>query len=175
MSEEFLGVDEMRARGYDSLSLETGKVVSIARKEAGLLIAAIHEAFRNIPRPQTTLHVARGLDDEWHLSDERFRELRAMDPEEDWTELLPDRMDGFTEYFTFSDDEGWRFYLPAFMCRYLEQFPGRAGHNEIYWACVSKDHVALLNEEQMACVERFVTLCHRYEKPDGGMRMPPED
>jgi len=150
MNEQFLGLDEMRARGYDSLSLETGKVVSQAREEAGLLIDAIREAFRNVPRPRITLHVGRGLDDEWHLSDERLEELRAKDPEEDWTELLPDRMDGFSEYFAFADDEGWRFYLPAFMCRYLEQFPSGAGYDEVYWACVSKDHVALLNEDQMA-------------------------
>ena len=168
MSEDFFSSDEMKALGYDSLSLETGKVVSIAREEARQLVEAIRRAFRNIPRPKITLHVARGLDDEWNLSDERFLELRTLDPEEDWTELLPNhRTDGFSEYFTFSDDEGWRFYL--------EQFPGSAGYDEVYWACVRKDHVALLNEEQLDCVNRFVALCHQYEAPGGGIRMPAEE
>lgn len=174
MSEEFPSLEEMRARGYDTRSFETGKVIAKAKEEAGQLVDAIREAFRNIPRPQITLHVARGLDREWNLSEERFKELRAKDPEEDWTELLPDRTDGFSEYFTFSDDEGWRFYLPVFMCRYLAQFPGGAGYDAVYQACTGKAHVGLLNGGQMDCVDRFVALCHRYESPDGGIRIPSE-
>ena len=102
-----------------------------AKAEAANLIHAIEAAFRNIPRPQITLSVAHGLDDEWNLNPDRFRELRSKDQEEDWIELDEKRTEPYQEYFTFSDDENWRFYLPAFMCHYLRHFPGY-GYDTVY-------------------------------------------
>ncbi len=172
MSGDYLSYEEMRSRGYDPVSLKIGRIAAEGRKEAAVLIESIREAFQNIARPRITLHVARGYDDEWNLSEERVQDLRLLDPEEDWAQLDSTKTDGFPEYFTFSDDEGWRFHLPAFMCNYLERFPGGDGYDAVYWACVQKTHMALLDERQLECVNRFVALCHKYESPTGGLRIP---
>jgi hypothetical protein len=174
MNDEFPSLEEMRARGYDPVSLAKGKLIAMAHAEARDLIDAIKSAFQNIPRPAITLHVARGLDDEWHLSQERFAELRALDPEENWSELGPERTDAFPEYFTFSDDEGWLFHLPAFMCNELDGFPEDTRGDEAYWACVGKEHLGLFNEEQMACVSRYVALSHKYLTSTGSIRWSSE-
>ena len=172
MSGEFLSYEEMRARGYDTRSLAMGKIVSQARQEAAKLIPIIEDAFRGVPRPQITLHVARALDDEWNLSEERHAELRAMDPEENWEDVDGNVAVCFFEYFTFSDDEGWRFYLPVLIRHYLLHFPDSAEDN-VSDACKKRTHMGLLNAVQLECVDRFLALCHKYLKPDGGIRMDP--
>jgi hypothetical protein len=168
-SEEILGYEEMRACGYDTPSLAMGRIVDRARHEAAELIPVIEEAFRGVSRPQITLHVARGIDDEWNLSEERHAELRAMDPEEDWEEVDGEHASGFWEYFPFSDDEGWRFYLPVFMRHFLRNFPD-SDYDNVSDACEKKTHMGLLNDSQLECVDRFLALCHKYVTPDGAIR-----
>ena len=172
MSEEFLSYEEMRARGYDTRSLARGKIVSQARQEAAELIPMIEEAFRGVPRPQITLHVARALDDEWHLTQERQAELRALDPEENWEDVDGGIAVCYYEYFTFADDEGWRFYLPVLMRHYLRNFPG-SDEDNVSHACRRKTHVGLLNEAQLECVDRLLALCDKYLTPDGDICMDP--
>jgi hypothetical protein len=109
-----------------------------------------------------TLSVARGYDDEWNLSDERIEELRGHDPEEDWREVSDEVIGGSYEYFTFADPAGWRFYLPAFMCHHLRNFPG-SGWDAVLLACRRRTHLGLLDEAQLQCVERFLDLCNRHE------------
>lgn len=170
MSEKFLSYEEMRARGYDTRSLAVGKIVSQARQEAAELILLIEEAFRGVPRPQITLHVARAIDDEWNLSELRHAELRALDPEENWEDVDGGIAVCYDEYFTFSDDEGWRFYLPVLMLHYLRNFSDTA-HDNVSHACEKKTHVGLLNKAQLECVDRFLALCDKYLTPDGNIRM----
>ncbi len=157
--------EEARARGYDAVSIAWITARESARAEGALLIAEIDAAFAGVPRPVITLHVARGYDDEWHLSADRVRELTALDPEKSWSEVTDEAIQSFQEYFTFSDAEGWRFYLPAFLCHYLRHFPD-CGWDAVYWACIRRDRIDLLNEAQLRCLDRFVGLCHKYEVRD---------
>ena len=62
---------------------------------------------------------------------------------------------------TFSDSEGWRFYLPAYMAHCLRRFPD-CGWDAVLDACFNKTHVELLTKEQLRCVDRFVELCERH-------------
>ena len=87
------------------------------------LLKRIDAAFAGVPRPKITKSVARGLDDEWFLSEERRAELSNRDPEENWTDLTEGCVRDYQDYFAFSDAEGWRFYLPAHMRFYLLGFP----------------------------------------------------
>jgi hypothetical protein len=165
MTHDYISPEEMRARGYDPATIAQGRIDEEARTEARTLTNDIENAFKGIPRPRITRHVARGYDDEWSLTEERVKELTALDPEQDWTEVDDDAIEQFQEYFTFSDPEGWQFYLPAHMRHYLRSFP-QSSHDAVYWACTSgPDNLKLLTEEQLACVERFVSLCHKYQTP----------
>jgi hypothetical protein len=162
MSQEHISAKEMRARGYDPSSISEGERIGRLRAESMALIREIERVFKAVPRPRITLHVARGYDDEWNLSEERISELAARDPETDWREVDNEAIQSFQEYFSFSDAEGWRFYLPAFMRHDLRSFPDRGV--AAYSACKSRNHVDLLSPEQLACIDRFVSLWDEYER-----------
>jgi hypothetical protein len=127
--------------------------------EAMELLARIEIAFRGVPRPRVTKHVARGLDDEWILSNERGQELSELDPEYNWEDVSPEDIVKFNEYFNFADAEGWRFYLPAYMSHYLRNYSSRH-YNPVYLAYGSSpERLSLLTPEQRECVDDFVILC----------------
>lgn len=159
--DEWIPAAEARARGYDPVSIARMEWVEQARAEGQELIAQIELAFEGVPRPRITLTVARGLDDEYILSEERERELASCDPEQTWQEVSDEAIVGHNEYFTFSDAEGWRFYLPAFLCQYLRLFP--CGNDTVVSACESRSHVELLTEEQLQCLDRFEGFRRTYE------------
>lgn len=124
----------------------------------------ISAAFDGVPRPKITKSVARGYDDEWVLSEERIVELSNLDPEQKWTDVTEDGIRFSQEYFTFSDAEGWRFYLPAHMFFYLKGFPDD-GWDAVYSACTSPEpKFDLLTPEQMRCVDAFLELIHEEER-----------
>jgi len=162
MMTPFPSREELLHRGYSRETLELYDLWRTANSEALELAARLPAVFGDPPRPRITLHVARGLDDEWFLSEERGLELTAMDPEQHWTEVTAESVQCFQEYFTFSDAEGWRFYLPAFLHHYLAEFPLH-GYDAVMWACVTREHFELLNAEQVAFVEEFLALCRAWE------------
>lgn len=127
------------------------------------LLLRIERAFAGVPRPCITRSVARGYDDEWFLSDERVEELQALDPEQRWQDVTQDDVKHFQEYFTFSDDEGWRFYLPAHLSHYLRGLPHH-GWDAVVIALTSPEpRLALLTPEQRACVDEFLALLNESE------------
>lgn len=159
---KLLSVAEAKARGYDPATIRELHANADARSEALSLIPVIESAFDGVPRPIITLSVAKGYDDEWNLSDERVAELNALDSEQRWQEVSDQAMESRQEYFTFSDSEGWRFYLPAFMCHYIRNFP-ECGWDDVRTACERRTHFELLDEDQLRCVDQFLDLCSRYE------------
>jgi hypothetical protein len=153
---------EARRRGYDPATIARIELDELAWREADELIQAIDRTFISIARPRITLRVARALDDEWNVSDERAAELSKEDPETDWREIPEEKTAAYQEYFTFSDSEGWRFYLPAFMTHYLREFP-HYGCDAVYWACAGRTRFDHLTAEELAVVDKFVALCHKHE------------
>lgn len=153
---------EARRRGYDPAEIARIELAEEGQREADELIRLIDQVFTSIPMPQCTLRVARALDDEWIISEERAAELAKEDAETDWREVPEEKTRAYQEYFTFADPPGWRFYLPAFMTHYLREFPGY-GYDAVYWACCERTYIDDLTSEELAVVEKFVTLCHKYE------------
>jgi len=133
-----------------------------AHAEAQELAARLPLVFGDPPRPGITLHVARGYDDEWFLSEERFTELSALDPEEHWFEVTADAAYSFPEYFTFSDSEGWRFYMPAFLRHYLAEFP-LSRDDTVRVACEDRRHFDLFTADQVRFIDEFLALCRTWE------------
>ena len=153
---------EARERGYDPSEVARIEQAEAGQREAGELRKLIDRTFTSIPKPETTLRVARALDDEWTITPQRAAELALEDSESDWRDVPKEKTEAYQEYFTFSDPPGWRFYLPAFMTHYLTEFPDY-GYDAVYWACSRRDHIGDLTEDELAVVDRFLDLCHRYE------------
>jgi hypothetical protein len=131
-------------------------------KRVETLLSRIGTEFLDIPAPRITLHVARAFDDEWIVSQEREDELKAEDPEASWLEVSDEKIECFQEYFTFSDSEGWRFYLPAFMCHFLRNFPNGGFVAVCSAVRQPDDRLELLTEGQRQCVDEFSALCDSY-------------
>lgn len=160
-SEEILfDPEEAKARGFDARGVALARYSQEAHAAAVGLLGEVEAAFAGVPRPRITLSVARAYDEEWNLSPEREAQLRACDPEQDWREADVSQTSA-SWYFNFSDAEGCRFYLPAFLKRELECFPF-SGRDGILWLFENPSRTALLSAAQMACLERFATLCERY-------------
>lgn len=136
------------------------------------LVEKIAGAFKDVPRPKITRSVAEGFDDEWlTITDDRIEELRAQDPEQVWTDVTEQQLRSYSGYFSFSDDEGWRFYLPAYMSMILRGFPSNEDETSVYFACVNPQPCFdLLNEPQLACVHEFVSLLHESWRRTGQVR-----
>ncbi|HWB02913.1 MAG TPA: DUF6714 family protein [Verrucomicrobiales bacterium] len=154
--------EELKERGYCPRSLELYDLWREAHGEAQELAARLPAVFGDPARPLITLSVARGYDDEWFLTKERGEELAALDHEQHWTEVTAEAVQNHQEYFTFSDPEGWRFYLPAFLRHYLAGFP-LYHWDAVYSACLTRRHFDLFTPEQVAFVDEFVALCRTWE------------
>lgn len=163
MTAPFPSREELRQRGTCKEAIaEFYDLWLVAHAEAIKLVERLPEVFGDPPRPKITLHVARGYDDEWTLSEERIRELAALDPEQHWMDVPAEITRQIQEYFIFSDAEGWRFYLPAFLRHYLAEFP-LSGWDAVYWACTERKHFDLITPEQAAFIDEFLDLCHSWE------------
>jgi hypothetical protein len=85
------------------------------RRDVAELIRRIREAFAGVVRGGgETIHQA-------HLEgifgrDARWVAEGAKDPESDWVEVPDWKLEQGASTLTFFDVEGWRFYLPAFLC-----------------------------------------------------------
>jgi hypothetical protein len=126
------------------------------------MAARLPEVFGNPPRPAITRSVARGLDDEWILTEERYAALSAQDSEQHWMDVPAEDVKNCQEYFTFSDVEGCRYYYPAYLRHYLEGFP-LYHYTAVVWAHACRTHVDLLSQEQLAFLDEFMKLCATWE------------
>jgi hypothetical protein len=162
MTPPFPSREELRSRGFSRETLDQYDQWREAHRQAQVLAARLPEVFGDPPRPRITIGVAVGYDNEWNLSEERVAELSAHDPEQHWWEVSAERT--WQGYFIFSDAEGWRFYLPAYMKAYLNDFPN-CGSDAVYNACVSRTHIDLLTAEQVAFIDEFVAICDQWNPP----------
>jgi hypothetical protein len=135
---------------------------AVAHEEAMELAVRLPEVFGDPPRPAITPHVARAFDDEWIVPMERGLELTAKDPEQHWWELTAEAARCFHEYFTFSDPEGWRFYIPAYLRHYLATFPLN-NYDAVREACESRRYFDLLTPAQIAFIDEYLALCRTWQ------------
>ena len=92
-------------------------------QEIARVRALVMSAFSSVSRPtRVTKRVAIALDDEWIPDDERCAELRALDLEQTWHDLKDSEIEEFGGVLPWLDEEGLRFYLPAFIDYALRMF-----------------------------------------------------
>ena len=84
------------------------------------LIMEIQRAFRNVERGNgVTLHETEAID--FYGSDEERRNARAKDTDRNWQEVDDRWIEEFGGVggLSFLDEEGFRYYLPAYMTYWL--------------------------------------------------------
>jgi hypothetical protein len=130
-------------------------------KVARRLIADIASAFANVELGNgVTLHQARAMDDYESEAQQLF--VRSNDTEPYWCEIPDDKLKHFHDVLVFMDDEGWVFYIPAFMTWILRHLDDPTDeHSGLDWSAILSltdpgARVSLLNEDQSKCVCRFL-------------------
>jgi hypothetical protein len=164
MVSAFPSREELQRRGYLPEDLELYELWCQAHAEAQQLATRLPEVFGDPPKPRITRSVADGFDDEWTLSHARGTELRARDKEQHWMDITDEEIEGAQNYFAFSDAEGWRFYLPAFIRHYLKNFP-LSSHDAVLRPCESRKGFDHLTKEQIAFIDEFMALCQLWQGP----------
>lgn len=86
------------------------------------LLAEIRRVFATVERGGgVTLHETSVLDDYGHGAETARREARQKDTDQHWWEVRDEWIETFggTGGLSFLDDEGFRYYLPAYMSYWL--------------------------------------------------------
>lgn len=91
----------------------------VASLTSQALIALIQRAFANVKRHDgITLHQAIAMDN--YCSDDEIAAARLQDTENHWTDIARETLINFQSALSFMDEQGCRYYLPAFMIAALE-------------------------------------------------------
>jgi hypothetical protein len=143
----------------DSLGIET-----VSSRET--LVAEIEAAFDGVAREcGVTLHEAREIDN--HSSQKKRAAARALDVDARWQDVpAADLLRYGGGSFSFLDDKGFRYYLPAYMICVLTHFGSSKIRSEdyfIYGLCPdlsSKgrrlERFSILTEDQSRAILHFL-------------------
>lgn len=118
------------------------------------LVLQIERAFRDVPRPQTTLRVARGMDD--HQWDALERLQKLDDHYGHWDAIPREDLEKFQDVFPWLCPVGFRFYLPAFMVHALRSSPLLAENSWLRSAFRDEADLEILDGPQKVAVWHFV-------------------
>jgi len=122
----------------------------------------IQAAYASVPRPsRVTKRVAIALDDEWLPDEARCAALRALDLEKHWKDLDDAAIEEFGSILPWLDEEGIRFYLPAFMDFALRRYPWQGSRatcdvHEFSWG--RPELLQALSADQFDAYAQFETL-----------------
>ena len=136
------------------------------------LIQQIHEAFAEVAiGGGETLHQAH-LEGAYTDKAE-WLAAREMDPESHWSEVPDSKLESISSALSFIDPEGWRFYIPAYMCWTLQNWrtTGKIAADQVIWNLEYADERAtkrydLLSRVQSEAVYDFLEFFVKYSGVD---------
>lgn len=88
--------------------------------DAQAVIEAIREAFRGVPRGETTLHEGEVIDD--YGSAEKRGKARRVDVERRWEDVPNAHVESCMHGIYHVDPASWRYYIPRYMVWSIENF-----------------------------------------------------
>jgi hypothetical protein len=149
-------IAEMRARGYDPITIAEAEQESKRWPAAQKVCQAIETAFAGVTLGGGIgLHEAQGLDDYAHAAS--CAAYRATDEKDDWHRIPAEALRHCNSSLSFFDAEGMRFHLPAYL---LADLRGEYGFGmEFCLTSLSHHNIrqfALLSPEQRAAVRAFL-------------------
>ncbi len=122
------------------------------------LISQIKSAFKGVEKPEITLRVARGADDNrW----DELGQLRKLDGHYKlWTGVPDEDIEKYQDVFPWLCPIGFRFYLPAFMIHSLRHSSYLAGENWLFSAfgelLFQEADIEILDQSQKRTVFDFL-------------------
>jgi hypothetical protein len=131
------------------------------------LIVQIEKAFHQVKLGDgISLNMTEYLDS--YRTNKMFADLAKQDERNDWTKISNSVLEQFTVTFCFTDWQGFRFYLPAYM-RWKLNNPASdnfIGDHTIYALDIktieelqNKKITEILNDEQIEVVVKFLNWC----------------
>jgi hypothetical protein len=130
-------------------------------EKAEKIIAAISQAFGKVLRGQgISLHEADALDS--YASDDQLKQARQLDTDIHWWEIAPEQLERFNGVLIYTNAEGFRYYIPAYMTVALRTY--QSGSLSVDAAISSlfpvtpngSERYALLDDNQKKCIARFL-------------------
>jgi uncharacterized membrane protein len=156
-------VEEMRARGFDTLVL--AEQLELARRGEALeaLVAETHKAFAEVTLGSGIgLLEANGLDD--YASEQKLAEYRANDEKLDWKSIPLKRLNRCSSSLFFFDAEGMRFHLPAFLIADIRGLYDFGLKYNLTQSTLIEDQCTLLTPEQRAVVRKYLEFAAQEEE-----------
>lgn len=164
-------IDEMKARGFDRVTIEAARLRMERGREAAAICERIREAFRGVTLGNGVgLQEARGLDD--YEDEETCAKWRLEDEKDDWTRISNHCLNVFNSSLSFFDAEGMRFHLPAYL---IADLSGEYGYGMAFCLTHSSDYTdqqfKLLSAPQRRAVREYLRFIleepsYEFERPD---------
>jgi hypothetical protein len=163
-------IAEMKARGYDPVTIAKAKERSLRWTSAQEVIREIEAAFAGVTLGNGVgLREAQGLDD--YADKDVLAKYREGDEKEDWHRISTDELCACNSSLSFFDAEGMRFHLPAFM---IAELRGEYGYGMdfqlTHLSDLCMEQYSWLSPEQRAAVRsvlRFLADGPEYERERG--------
>lgn len=152
-------------------------------------IVGIVAAFKNVKRDDSyTLHEAQLTDQGMgrEISAKEFADAKRLDPHQDWRDIPGAAIDECDAALSHLSPEGWRFYIPAYMIRAIEQLhqpvwktslPGSVVYHltyptkkEVPLQFYVLDRFKLLDEMQAKAVSSFLNYVAMFAPEADGIR-----
>lgn len=149
-------IDQMKASGYDPVTIEEAELEFERLQPKFQLIEQIKSAFLGVKLGKGIgLKEANGLDD--YANEETLACYRLTDEKEDWSAISVDNLNNYHWGLSYLDAEGLRFHLPAFL---LAELRDEYRFDLIFkLTCLdkhSKQKFSLLNQEQCKVIRDFL-------------------
>ena len=130
-------------------------------EKAEKIIAAISQAFGKVLRGQgISLHEADALDS--YASDDQRKQAKLLDTDVHWWEIPPQQLERFSGVLIYTNAEGFRYYIPAYMTVALRTFQSGSLLVDVTISSLfpvtpnASERYALLNDNQKQCIARFL-------------------
>jgi hypothetical protein len=164
-------IEEMRARGYDSATIEKA-LEQLKRWHLAQDVAkCIRHAFADVALGNGTgLRQAQGIDG--YEDEASLAAYRLADEKEDWSRIPAETLNACHSSLSFFDAEGMRFHLPAYL---LADLSGAYRHGMAFclgdMGGLQQRQFSTLNESQRAAVRAFLKYIaeeedYAFDRPD---------
>jgi hypothetical protein len=150
-------IDQMKASGYDPVTIEEAELEFERLQPKFQLIEQIKSAFLGVKLGNGIgLKEADGIDD--YADKETVSCYRLTDEKEDWSAIHINALNQCFCSLNFFDAEGMRFHLPAYL---IAELKGEYRHELIFTLCyhLTEEHLSkffLFNDPQRQAVRRFL-------------------
>jgi hypothetical protein len=150
-------INQMKANGYDPVTIEEAEEEFERLQPKFTLIAQIQMAFATVKLGDGVgLQQAQGIDR--YADQETESRYRLNDEKEDWSRITIEQLNSCNSSLSFFDAAGMRFHLPAYL---LAELRGEYLFGLIFTLCHSFEDwyllkFSLFNQEQRQAVRDFL-------------------